>query len=62
MLLELVNKRGLILLHDNAKPHVSKTTVRKLKDLECETLLHLAYSSDLSPTDYHLFKELELHL
>uniref|UniRef100_A0A0N5B252 Histone-lysine N-methyltransferase SETMAR n=1 Tax=Strongyloides papillosus TaxID=174720 RepID=A0A0N5B252_STREA len=60
--LALVNRRGPILLHDNAKPHVSKTTVQKLKKLECETLLHPAYSPDLFPTDYHLFKELELHL
>uniref|UniRef100_A0A0N5CHK1 HTH_48 domain-containing protein n=1 Tax=Strongyloides papillosus TaxID=174720 RepID=A0A0N5CHK1_STREA len=58
----LVNKRDPILFHDNAEPHVSKTTVQKLKKLECETLLHPAYSPDLSLTDYHLFKELELHL
>uniref|UniRef100_A0A0N5CA24 DDE_3 domain-containing protein n=1 Tax=Strongyloides papillosus TaxID=174720 RepID=A0A0N5CA24_STREA len=58
----LVNKRDPILLHDNAKPHVSKTTVQKLKELECETLAHPAYSPDLSPTDYHLFKEVEPHL
>uniref|UniRef100_A0A0N5BBZ8 Histone-lysine N-methyltransferase SETMAR n=1 Tax=Strongyloides papillosus TaxID=174720 RepID=A0A0N5BBZ8_STREA len=58
----LVNKRDPILLHDNAKPHVSKTMVQKLKELEYETLSHPPYSSDLSPTDYHLFKELELHL
>uniref|UniRef100_A0A0N5BB84 Histone-lysine N-methyltransferase SETMAR n=1 Tax=Strongyloides papillosus TaxID=174720 RepID=A0A0N5BB84_STREA len=58
----LVNKRGPILLHDNAKPHVSKTTVQKLKELEYGTLPHSPYSPDLFPTDYHLFKKLELHL
>uniref|UniRef100_A0A0N5BQ39 Histone-lysine N-methyltransferase SETMAR n=1 Tax=Strongyloides papillosus TaxID=174720 RepID=A0A0N5BQ39_STREA len=58
----LVNKRDPILFHDNAEPHVSKTTVQKLKELECEPLPHPAYSPDLFPTDYHLFKELELHL
>uniref|UniRef100_A0A0N5CE06 DDE_3 domain-containing protein n=1 Tax=Strongyloides papillosus TaxID=174720 RepID=A0A0N5CE06_STREA len=58
----LVNKRSPILLHDNAKPHVSKTTVQKLKELECETLPYPPYSPNLSPTDYHLFKELELNL
>uniref|UniRef100_A0A0N5BRP8 DDE_3 domain-containing protein n=1 Tax=Strongyloides papillosus TaxID=174720 RepID=A0A0N5BRP8_STREA len=58
----LVNKRDPILLHDDAKPHVSKTTMQKLKELECETLAHPPYSPDLSPTDYHLFKELELYL
>uniref|UniRef100_A0A0N5BKM6 Histone-lysine N-methyltransferase SETMAR n=1 Tax=Strongyloides papillosus TaxID=174720 RepID=A0A0N5BKM6_STREA len=49
----LVNKRGPILFHDNAKPHVSKTTVQKLKELEYETLPHSPYSANLSPTDYH---------
>uniref|UniRef100_A0A0N5B2N7 Histone-lysine N-methyltransferase SETMAR n=1 Tax=Strongyloides papillosus TaxID=174720 RepID=A0A0N5B2N7_STREA len=58
----LVNKRVPILFHDNAKPHVSKTTVQKLKELKCETLPHPSYSPNLSPTYYHLFKALELHL
>uniref|UniRef100_A0A0N5C5K2 HTH_48 domain-containing protein n=1 Tax=Strongyloides papillosus TaxID=174720 RepID=A0A0N5C5K2_STREA len=58
----LVNKRVPLLLYDNAKPHASKTTVQKLKELEYETLPNLSYSLDLSPTDYHLFKKVELHL
>uniref|UniRef100_A0A0N5CC43 G_PROTEIN_RECEP_F1_2 domain-containing protein n=1 Tax=Strongyloides papillosus TaxID=174720 RepID=A0A0N5CC43_STREA len=58
----LVNRRGPILLHDTAKLHVSKTTMQKLKELEYKTLPHSLYSPDLSSTDYHLFKELELHL
>uniref|UniRef100_A0A0N5BUG1 Histone-lysine N-methyltransferase SETMAR n=2 Tax=Strongyloides papillosus TaxID=174720 RepID=A0A0N5BUG1_STREA len=58
----LVNKRGPILLHDNAKPHVSKATVQILKELEYETLPQLSYSPDSSPTDYLLFKKLEFHL
>uniref|UniRef100_A0A0N5BLR3 Histone-lysine N-methyltransferase SETMAR n=1 Tax=Strongyloides papillosus TaxID=174720 RepID=A0A0N5BLR3_STREA len=58
----LVIRRGPILLHDNAKPHVSRITVQKLTELEYETLSHPSYLPDLSSTDYHLFKELELHL
>uniref|UniRef100_A0A0N5BYS6 Mariner Mos1 transposase n=1 Tax=Strongyloides papillosus TaxID=174720 RepID=A0A0N5BYS6_STREA len=58
----LVNRRGPISLHDTAKLHVSKTTMQKLKELEYKTLPHSLYSQDLSSTDYHLFKELELHL
>uniref|UniRef100_A0A0N5BDA4 HTH_48 domain-containing protein n=1 Tax=Strongyloides papillosus TaxID=174720 RepID=A0A0N5BDA4_STREA len=58
----LVNRRGPILFHDNAKPHVLRITVQKLNELEYETLPHSPYSPDLSSTDYHLFKELELHL
>ncbi|KOC69850.1 Histone-lysine N-methyltransferase SETMAR [Habropoda laboriosa] len=52
----LVNRKGSILLHDNARPHVSLITVQKLNDLEYETLQHPPYSPDFSPTDYHLFK------
>lgn len=55
----LVNRRGPILLHDNARPHVSQITVQKLNALKVEVLPHPPYSPDLSPTDYHLFKHFD---
>lgn len=55
----LVNRKGPILLHDNARPHVSQITLHKLNELNFETLPHPAYSPDLSPTDYHFFKHLD---
>ncbi|XP_015436815.1 PREDICTED: histone-lysine N-methyltransferase SETMAR-like [Dufourea novaeangliae] len=58
----LVNRKGPILLHDNARPHVSRITVQKLNELGYETLPHPPYSPDLSPTDYHLFKHLKIFL
>ena len=58
----LVNRRGPILLHDNARPHVARMTLQKLTDLGYETLPHPPYSPDLSPTDYHLFKHLAAFL
>lgn len=54
----LVNRKGIILLHDNARPHVAKKTSQKLADLNIEILKHPPYSPDLSPTDYYLFKHL----
>ncbi|KAF2355521.1 Transposase type 1 [Trinorchestia longiramus] len=54
----LENRRGPILLHDNARPHVARMTVQKLTELGYETLPHSPYSPDLSPTDYYLFKHL----
>jgi histone-lysine N-methyltransferase SETMAR len=58
----LINRQGPILLHDNARPHTSRTTVGKLTELGYEILQHPPYSPDLSPTDYHLFRHLELFL
>lgn len=55
----LVNKRGVILLHDNARLNIAKETVKKLAELKCEVLPHPHYSTDLSPTGYHFFKHLD---
>ena len=54
----LVNRKGVILQHDNARPHVAKTTLEKLKELKWEALIHPPYSPDLAPTDFHLFLSL----
>ncbi|XP_035733116.1 histone-lysine N-methyltransferase SETMAR-like [Vespa mandarinia] len=58
----LVNRHGPILLHDNARPYTSYKTIAKLNKLKYEILQHPPYSPDLSPTDFHLFKHLELFL
>lgn len=55
----LINRKGPILLHDNARPHVARLTSRKLFELGYETLPHPPYSPDLSPTDYHFFRHLD---
>ncbi|KAM5284015.1 protein AF-10 isoform 10-T16 [Hipposideros larvatus] len=55
----LVNKKGPILLHDNAPPHVAQPTLQKLNELGYEVLPYPPYSPDLSPTNYHFFKHLD---
>uniref|UniRef100_A0A1I7WXH5 Histone-lysine N-methyltransferase SETMAR n=1 Tax=Heterorhabditis bacteriophora TaxID=37862 RepID=A0A1I7WXH5_HETBA len=52
----LVNRKGPILLHDNARPHVSQMTLQKLNELAYETLPYPVYSPDLSSTNYHFLK------
>jgi histone-lysine N-methyltransferase SETMAR len=58
----LVNRRTITFQHDNARPHVAKSTREKLQDLGWATLLHPPYSPDLAPSDYHLFRSLEHYI
>ena len=48
----------IILLHDNVQPHLDRMTLQKVIDLGYEILPHPPYSSNVSLTNYHLFKHL----
>ena len=54
----LINRKGPVLLYDNARLHVTQPMLQKLKELGCDVLPHPLYSPDLLPTDYHFFKHL----
>ncbi|KAG5325198.1 MOS1T transposase, partial [Pseudoatta argentina] len=48
----------VILLHDNARPHVAKPVKTYLETLKWEVLPHPLYSPDIAPSYYHLFRSL----
>jgi hypothetical protein len=50
---------GVLLLHDNAHPHTAACTLETLRKLKWEVMEHPAHSSDLVPSDFHLFGSLK---
>ncbi|GBM61069.1 Mariner Mos1 transposase [Araneus ventricosus] len=50
---------GVILLHDNARPHTANAVKTTLQQFRWETLEHPPYSPDLSPCDFHIFGPLK---
>jgi histone-lysine N-methyltransferase SETMAR len=50
---------GVLLQHDNARPHTARATAKKITDLRLECLPHPACSPDLAPSDYRVFGPLK---
>jgi histone-lysine N-methyltransferase SETMAR len=49
----------VLLQQDNARPHTAKKTLQKIEELEgIELLPHPAFSPDLEPSDYSLFRSM----
>lgn len=53
---------GVCLLHDNARPHVARSTAQLLDKFGWDVLTHPPYSPDLAPSDYHLFTKMKAEL
>lgn len=50
---------GVVLLHDNARPHTAAETRDLINSFGWEEFHHPPYSPDLAPSDYHLFRYLK---
>ena len=53
---------GVVLIHDNVRPHCANVTKDLLKKFKWEVFGHKPYSLDLAPSDFHLFRELKAWL
>jgi hypothetical protein len=50
---------GVMLLHDNARPHAAARTQAMLQECVWEVFEHPAYSPDFAPSEFHLFPRLK---
>ncbi len=54
--------RSFLIHHDNASPHTSDFTMKKIQKWGLTILDHPPYSPDLAPCDFALFPKLKSHL
>ena len=50
---------GVLILYDNARPHVSRAVSEILEKYGCQVLPHPPYSPNMSPPDCDLFPKLK---
>ena len=53
------NSGGMLIQHDNARPHTSLRTQEAITKFGWTVLPHCPYSHDLAPSDFHLFGPLK---
>ena len=46
---------SVLLQHDDARPHTTHATAATMEDMHLECLPYPLYSTDLTPSDYHIF-------
>jgi len=54
--------KGVVLLHNNARPHTTAHTNALIKLLNWKIFDHPPYSPDLAPSDYHLLTKMKVRL
>jgi hypothetical protein len=54
--------RGVVMLHDNARPHIAAATQDLIATFSREQFNHPSYSPDLAPSDLHVFLHLKTFL
>jgi hypothetical protein len=55
-------QEGVLLRHDNARPHTARATQERIQELQWELLEYLLYNPYLASSDFHLFGRLKNHL
>ena len=55
-------EHGVLILHDNARPHIAKDVRELLDGYSWEVLAHPPYSPDMSPPDFDLFPKLKIDM
>ncbi len=58
----LADSGSVLLQLDNARPHVAKIPASTIQQCHMEMLPHPAYSPDIAPSDYYLFKHLKAYI
>lgn len=54
-----LQRKKILLLHDNAPAHTAKVVTQKIQELHLQTVPHPPYSPDLAPSDFFLFERLK---